>query len=429
MEWKLPSEEQVYEKLPWTRGALFNTVVSTAIFLNTVWLGIETDLHHPEVYENQSLDPWTVVNYCFVFFFCVELLIRIYSRTWWPFITDNWNKFDFLLVVLSVLDTFVLVYISDGSGSLSALRVLRVLRVARVLRLLRFFRPLWLLVIGAVDAMRALLWAWVLISILIYIFAILLTRTVGFPHKEADAEIDRYFGNILYSSFTLFQVMTLEGWPTVARKAMEFEPWTWMVFVAFLLITTFSIMNMIVSVIVDSTLEAALDQKLQAMRDQEYHTSMATVKVDEVFRRADGNGDGHITKEELMQALLKPDVRLYLREVGIDITNAEFIFDVVDYDGSGKLEYKEFAMALVKARGEAKAQDVLALQCDLWRREWGLRQDLCRVCVKVDERLRAVDQAIELLQSDLQILDRAMAEHECVELTFLSSHVPRPWLS
>jgi len=260
--------------------------------------------------------------------------------------------------------------------------------------------------------MRALLWAWVLISILIYIFAILLTRTVGFPHKEADAEIDRYFGNILYSSFTLFQVMTLEGWPTVARKAMEFEPWTWMVFVAFLLITTFSIMNMIVSVIVDSTLEAALDQKLQAMRDQEYHTSMATVKVDEVFRRADGNGDGHITKEELMQALLKPDVRLYLREVGIDITNAEFIFDVVDYDGSGKLEYKEFAMALVKARGEAKAQDVLALQCDLWRREWGLRQDLCRVCVKVDERLRAVDQAIELLQSDLQILDRAMAEHE-----------------
>ena len=28
-----------------------------------------------------------------------------------------------------------------------------------------------------------------------------------------------------------------------------------------------------------------------------------------------------------MEALLKPDVRLYLREVGIDITNAEFIFD------------------------------------------------------------------------------------------------------
>lgn len=407
MEWKLPSEEQAYERLPWTRGRLFNFLVSTVIFMNTVWLGLETDLYEPHIYQDQ-IDPWKVVNYAFVFFFLVELLIRIYSRAGWPFFADNWNVFDFLLVVLSILDTFVLEYISGSTGSLSALRVLRVLRVARVLRLLRFFRPLWLLVIGAVDAMRALLWAWVLISILIYIFAILLTRTVGFPHMDTDADIEQYFGNIVYSSFTLFQVMTLEGWPTVARLAMAKEPWTWIVFVAFLLITTFSIMNMIVSVIVDSTLEAALDQKLQAMRDQEYQTTMAAVKVDEVFRRADGNGDGQITKEELMEALLKPDVRLYLREVGIDITNAEFIFDVVDYDGSGKLEYKEFAMALVKARGEAKAQDVLALQCDLWRRELSLRESLFRVCVKVDQRLRAVDDTVESLQKDLQALNSAL---------------------
>eukprot|EP00439_Symbiodinium_sp_Y106_P044695 s6374_g5.t1 len=213
---------------------------------------------------------------------------------------------DFGLVLLSLVDTFLLEQISDSAGSLSSLRVLRVLRVARVLRLLRFFKPLWLLVIGAVDAMRALLWAWVLISILIYIFAILLTRTVGFAHRGATEDVDKYFGNLLYSCFTLFQagiarrawrVMTLEGWPDVARAATDVEPWVWIVFVAFLLITTFSIMNMIVSVIVDSTLEAALDQKLQAMRDQEYQTTMAAVKVDEVFRRADGNGDGHITKD------------------------------------------------------------------------------------------------------------------------------------
>jgi len=151
-----------------------------------------------------------------------------------------------------------------------------------------------------------------------------------------------------------------------------------------------------------------LDQKLQAMRDQEYQTTMAAVKVDEVFRRADGNGDGHITKEELMQALLKPDVRLYLREVGIDITNAEFIFDVIDYDGSGELEFKEFALGLVKARGEAKAQEVLALQCDLWRRERTLRKELQTVCVTVDSRMRSIDDALESLRNDLQVVDNAL---------------------
>ncbi|CAJ1354683.1 unnamed protein product [Effrenium voratum] len=406
-DWQLPSEAQAYERLPWTRSRWFNISVSSAIFLNTIWLGVETDWYQPADYEGQT-DPWKIVNYCFVGFFCIELLIRIYSRTWWPFIVDNWNKFDTVLVLLSVFDTFILDQIGGSTGSFSSLRVLRVLRVARVLRLLRFFKPLWLLVIGAFDAMRALLWAWVLISILIYIFAILLTRTVGFAHKETP-EIEQYFGNLLLSSFTLFQVMTLEGWGSVARLAMSVEPWVWgIIFVSFLLITTFSIMNMIVSVIVDSTLEAALDQKLQAMRDKEYQTTMAAVKVDEVFRRADGNGDGHITKEELMEALLKPDVRLYLREVGIDITNAEFIFDVIDHDGSGELEYKEFAMGLVKARGEAKAQDVLALQCDLWRRELNLREDLRQVCVKMDSRLKAVDEAVELLFKDLQALDSAL---------------------
>ena len=34
------------------------------------------------------------VNYSFVGFFVVELVIRIYSRSWWPFIADNWNKFE-----------------------------------------------------------------------------------------------------------------------------------------------------------------------------------------------------------------------------------------------------------------------------------------------------------------------------------------------
>ncbi|OLP96515.1 Sodium channel protein 60E [Symbiodinium microadriaticum] len=407
IEWDLRSEEKALEKLPWTRGRAFSFIVSSIIFLNTVWLGLETDYYDERNYVGQ-VDPWRIVNYTFVGFFVIELVIRIYSRSWWPFIADNWNKFDFGLVLLSLMDTFLLEQISDSAGSLSSLRVLRVLRVARVLRLLRFFKPLWLLVIGAVDAMRALLWAWVLISILIYIFAILLTRTVGFAHRGASEDVDKYFGNLLYSCFTLFQVMTLEGWPDAARAATDVEPWVWIVFVAFLLITTFSIMNMIVSVIVESTLEAALDQKLQAMRDQEYQTTMAAVKVDEVFRRADGNGDGHITKEELMQALLKPDVRLYLREVGIDITNAEFIFDVIDYDGSGELEYKEFALGLVKARGEAKAQEVLALQCDLWRRERTLRKELQTVCVTVDSRMRSIDDALESLRNDLQVVDSAL---------------------
>ena len=53
----------------------------------------------------------------------------------------------------------------------------------------------------------------VLISVLIYIFAILVTRTVGFPHRGNDSEIEKYFGNILYSALALKEgIPVLFGW-------------------------------------------------------------------------------------------------------------------------------------------------------------------------------------------------------------------------
>lgn len=71
----------------------------------------------------------------------------------------------------------------------------------------------------------------VLISILIYIFAILLTRTVGFPHKDGDAEIERYFGNILYSGMTAMKakVRLTNRWlissgRTTASRRSDFDP-------------------------------------------------------------------------------------------------------------------------------------------------------------------------------------------------------------
>ena len=99
---------------------------------------------------------------------------------------DHWNIFDSLLVFMSFVDTFILeVFANEEAevGVVSVLRVLRIFRILRMVRLLRFFKPLRLLVVGAVDATRALMWAWILITVVVYIFAIFLTRTVGFPHK------------------------------------------------------------------------------------------------------------------------------------------------------------------------------------------------------------------------------------------------------
>merc|ERR1719352_1229708 len=60
----------------------------------------------------------------------------------------------------------------------SVMRILRVARVARIIRLLRLFKTLWLLIIGVLDAMRTLVWAWVLITVIIFVFAVFMTRVL-----------------------------------------------------------------------------------------------------------------------------------------------------------------------------------------------------------------------------------------------------------
>lgn len=55
------------------------------------------------------------------------------------------------------------------------------------------------------------------------------------------------------SFYTLFQVMTLEGWSEeIARPIMAIYPSAWVFFLIFIFISTFIVVNLFVAVIVDS---------------------------------------------------------------------------------------------------------------------------------------------------------------------------------
>merc|ERR1719399_2704637 len=88
-----------------------------------------------------------------------------------------------------------------------------------------------------------------------------------------------------------------------------------------------------------------------------------------VFLEADTDCNGSQTKEEFLGAIDLSSVTKLLHEVGIDIRQAENLFDILDYDESGVLEAQEFIEGVMATRGDAKAKDVLAVQCDLWKAE------------------------------------------------------------
>ena len=53
--------------------------------------------------------------------------------------------------------------------------------------------------------------------------------------------------------FTLFQIMTLESWSMgVVRPVMLEHPYAWIFFVLFILVATFTMLNLFIGVIVDT---------------------------------------------------------------------------------------------------------------------------------------------------------------------------------
>ncbi|MBC8239398.1 MAG: ion transporter, partial [Alphaproteobacteria bacterium] len=103
--------------------------------------------------------------------------------------------------------------------------------------------------IGAVAA---------LLFLIFYVFAVIATKLFGGPFPQ-------WFGSIGESMYSLFQIMTLESWSMgIVRPVMEQFPYAWAFFVPFIIISSFTVLNLFIAIIVDS---------MQTMhREEEEHT-------------------------------------------------------------------------------------------------------------------------------------------------------------
>jgi voltage-gated sodium channel len=68
-----------------------------------------------------------------------------------------------------------------------------------------------------------------------------------------------WFGTLGASAYSLFQIMTLESWSMgIVRPVMEVYPYAWAFFVPFIMMTTFAVVNLLVGLIVNSTISGAI---------------------------------------------------------------------------------------------------------------------------------------------------------------------------
>ncbi|MDH3386368.1 MAG: ion transporter [Gammaproteobacteria bacterium] len=235
----------------WIERPRVQQAIMALIMINAVILGLETV---PAAMQSYGV-LLVVVDQVILGIFVVEIVLRIFVHRL-AFFRDPWSIFDFIVVGIALI---------PASGPLAVLRALRILRVLRLLTLVPSMRRVVGALLGSIPGLSSIA---LVLLLIYYVFAVIATKLFG-------ASFPQWFGSIGESLYSLFQIMTLESWSMgIVRPVMEVHPNAWIFFIIFILIATFTMLNLFIAIIVNamhSFTEEENEERRVALNDARDH--------------------------------------------------------------------------------------------------------------------------------------------------------------
>mmetsp|Transcript_25401 Transcript_25401/g.46086 ORF Transcript_25401/g.46086 Transcript_25401/m.46086 type:complete len:607 (+) Transcript_25401:76-1896(+) len=391
---------------------LFNACGGAFIALNALTIGLETDYTARKIAtgSDEETNVWYLIELVFCLVFLAELLLRLFYHRLRYFtnpVTMAWNITDFFIVMVSVVDSLILVPLGVGGSArvVAMLRFVRMMRLARLLRLLRLFKELWLMVSGLLQSLKTLGWICLVTFLLCYACAIIATTVIGHNDDlydpyfiESDGwDHEVYFATVWRSTFTLFQIMTLDQWnESVVRHVVKNQPAMLLFFLVFVCISSLGLMSIMIGVVVENTLATANKDQAKLKAKRERDRKQVFGQLQEIFEMADVDGSGTLTLDEVETAIQKPEIYNKLKMIEFPVDDPGQIFALLDYDNSGELSTDEFITGCIRMKGAAKSKDLLVAQVgvDSMRKQYTLfEQEMEKFQAKVamlDATIKAV---------------------------------------
>mmetsp|Transcript_23244 Transcript_23244/g.41981 ORF Transcript_23244/g.41981 Transcript_23244/m.41981 type:complete len:610 (-) Transcript_23244:38-1867(-) len=401
---------------------LLDVIPAGVIMLNAVVQGIEADDKGRTAGVFEVLEIAFFVFYTLeIMVKCKVFGPRVFflGKDW------AWSWFDFACVSASALELGIKYSGATGDGGdggggggvFQMMKMLKLARLGRIVRVLKFkiFLELKLMIQGVVTGMRVLGWAVVLLILLTYIIGIGLNMIF----EEAYPE----FSTVDSAMLTLFRCFT-DGCATyggaplqehIRQDLVRNMGLLWMCgYILVYLFVTIGVFNLIMAVFIDNVndgsvkkkqynlgltsdkTEMTLAEKIQALCDQTFHNiaerptirqRMSQAMVDkmtdleskvtgkkphtakEFEERAKGikyemMQKGCLVSKEVFNSWLtnkKTQFLDLLEEAEIDVSMKFELFDVLDTDLSGELEFAEIVEGLMKCRGPVSKTDIIGM--------------------------------------------------------------------
>lgn len=241
----------------------FKRTVFCLVILNSIEMLIGTFGIIP---DNVSI----IIRRAFLSLFSVEMVLKLVHYRLFKFWRKSlWLVFDLLVIT--------------SSWFCSSVLILRTFRVLKSLKHFSRFPQLRRMRLAMGHAIPGILSTLLLMGIVLYGFAVLLTTGV------------EGFETIPKSTWSLVRIMTLDRWSELSWGVMREYPSSWIYFVVFIFMTNFAIFNLGVGVVV------------QAVLLQQNNNKGVLVMMDDVHHR---NDNAHINSENERADLTRLEYQL-----------------------------------------------------------------------------------------------------------------------
>ena len=215
------------------------------------------------------------IDIAITFIFIIEMIVKINYFSFKNYIADNWNKMDFVLILITLPTVFSLFL--DIHVDLSFVLVFRLLRLFRLFRIIKFLPNVEELLTGLIKAIRS---SYIIFfALIIIIFIISLFNGVMFKHLSPE-----FFATPMTSFYSTFRLFTVDGWHEIPDSIVANleAPYTYMVR------GYFSLLLLIGGIIGLSLLNSVfVDAMITKNEEDEINIAKLNDKIDEINQKID----------------------------------------------------------------------------------------------------------------------------------------------
>jgi len=392
----------------------FELSMAFLIAVNFVLMVLETDQNascaSKAAHEECSAHIWLLIaNNLLLACYTAEASVKLFAFRR-DFFKVRWNNIDFAIVFMGLFDLSVTLIADSLLPNMNFLRMFRIARLVRAVRVLTAFRELYLMVNGFLSAMMSLLWGFLLMCIMCTVWSILaveLIHPVNLKVEHLDVYCDDVFSSVYSANLMFFQtVVAGDSWGLCAIPIIRYAPWTFPVFAGVLFTVQIGLTNLILAVIVEQAAQAREADQMQNLKEQKKAEESSRIMLLKLCKDIDTNDNGELTKQELEEGFeMDPKFAMHLQLLGIERDMIGEIFEIMDRDHSGAVDYEEFIDTIHKSRTQDMRMLLTMVKFELFLELTKMKEELGLLLKS------GLGQAVDLQQPVQEVLPEYLKEN------------------